>query len=129
MFHFIKSIEDINNFIDKTNSLHDGYIVGVHYANDGISKTEGGHYLEPDKTKLILQILITSIWDTVVEIEFEDLFEWQIEARQFCDITDTSVFFNEKNRIVWMDGVYTNAEEMKKGSYVIAGSMKWRIAE
>ena len=29
MLHSIKSPNDIKDFIDKTNSLHDGYVVGV----------------------------------------------------------------------------------------------------
>ena len=126
MLHSIKSIKDINNFLEETNSLHDGYVVEVRYNNDGISKIEGGHYFEPSKTKLVLQILVTSIWDAVVEIEFENLLEWQIKDNQ-SDIFDVSVFFNENNLIVWMDDIYISAEEMKKGSYVIAESMKWRI--
>ena len=128
MFHSIKSIKDINHFLDKTNSLHDGYIVGVTYTNNGISKIEGGHYFEPGKTRLILQILVTSIWDTVVEIEFDNLLEWQIKDRHW-DIIGVSVFFNNKNLIVWMDDIYTDEEEMKKGSYVIAESMKWQITK
>lgn len=129
MFHLVKSIEDINNFLDKTNLLHDGYVVGVKYINSGISKTERGHFFEPEKAKLILQILVTSIWDAVVEIEFDGLFEWQIKDNQFSDIINTSVFFNSENRIVWLDDIYTGTEAMKKKSYVIARSMKWRIIE
>ena len=126
MLHSIKSIKDINNFLEETNSLHDGYVVNVRYNNDGISKIEGRYYFEPSKTKLGLQILVTSICDAVVEIEFENLLEWQIKDNQ-SDIFDVSVFFNENNLIVWMDDIYISAEEMKKGSYVIAESMKWRI--
>ena len=126
MLRSIKNIKDINIFLEETNSLHDGYVVNVRYNNDGISKIEGGHYFEPSKTKLVLQILVTSIWDAVVEIEFENLLEWQIKDNQ-SDIFDVSVFFNENNLIVWMDDTYISAEEMKKGSYVIAESMKWRI--
>lgn len=129
MLNLVKSIEDINNFLDKTNSLHDGYVVGVKYINSGISKTERGHFFEPEKTKLVLQILLTSIWDAVVEIEFDGLFEWQIKDNQFSDIINTSVFFSSENRIVWMNDIYTGTEAMKKGSYVIAESMKWRIIE
>jgi hypothetical protein len=128
MLNLVKSVEDINNFLDKTNSLHDGYVVGVKYINSGISKTERGHFFEPEKTKLVLQILVTSIWDAVVEIEFDGLFEWQIKDNQFSGIINTSVFF-DKNRIVWLDDIYTDTEAMKKGSYVIAASMKWRIIE
>ena len=126
MLRSIKNIKDINIFLEETNSLHDGYVVNVRYNNDGISKIEGGHYFEPSKTKLVLQILVTSIWDAVVEIEFENLLEWQIKDN-YSDIFGVSVFFNEKNLIVWMDDIYTSAEDMKKGSYVIAESMKWRI--
>ena len=128
MFNEIKTSEDIQVFLEKTNYLHDGYIIDVRYTNNGISKTENGHYFEPDKTKLILQILVTSIWDTLVEIEFESLFEWQIKYNQ-SDILNTFVRFDEQNRIVWSEDYYTNADEAKKGSYVIASSMKWRIVE
>ena len=128
MLNLVRSTEDINNFLDKTNALHDGYVVGVKYINSGISKTERGHFFEPEKTKLVLQILLTSIWDAVVEIEFDGLFEWQIKDNQFSGIINTSVFF-DKNRIVWLDDIYTDTEAMKKGSYVIAASMKWRIIE
>ena len=126
MLRSIKNIKDINIFLEETNSLHDGYVVNVRSNNDGISKIEGGHYFEPSKTKLVLQILVTSIWDAVVEIEFENLLEWQIKDNH-SDIFGVSVFFNEENLIVWMDDIYTSAEDMKKGSYVIAESMKWRI--
>ena len=71
---------------------------------------------------------MTSIWDAVVEIEFENLLEWQIKDNQ-SDIFDVSVFFSENNLIVWMDDIYTSAEDMKNGSYVIAESMKWRITK
>ena len=126
--HSINNTNDINEFLDKTNSLHDGYVIGVKYVNNGISKIEGGHYFEPSKTKLILQILVTSIWDAVAEIEFENLVEWQIKGNQ-SGIFGVSVFFNEDNLIVWTDDIYTSAENMKKRSYVIAESMKWRIIE
>ncbi len=128
MLHSIKGINDINDFLDKTNALHDGYVIEVKYNNNGISKIDGGHYFEPAKTKLILKILVTSICDAVVEIEFENLLEWQIKDN-LSDIFDVSVFFNEDNLIVWMDDIYTNAKEIKKGSYVIAESMKWRITK
>ncbi len=128
MFNEIKTSEDIQTFLDKTNYLHDGYIIDVRYTHKGISKIENGHYFEPHKTKLILQILVTSIWDALVEIEFESLFEWQIKDNQ-SDILNTFVRFDEQNRIVWSDDYYTNIDEMKNGSYVIASSMKWRIIE
>ena len=63
-----------------------------------------------------------------MEIEFENLLEWQIKDNQW-DITDTAVIFNEQQWIVWTDDAYSNENEMKKGSYVIAKSMKWRVVE
>ena len=126
MFNEIKSSEDIKNFLDETNSLHDGYIIGVQYTNQGLLRTEGGYSIDPEQTKLILQICVTSICDTIVEIQFESIAEWQIKDNQW-DITDTAVMFNEQQRIVWLDDVYTNMAEIKNGSYVIAKSMKWRI--
>ena len=128
MFNVIKTSEDIKIFLDKTNALHDGYIVGVQYFNNGISKVEHGHIFNPDKTMLILRILVTSICYTVVEIEFENLLEWQIKDNQL-DITDTTVIFEDHNWVIWSDDVYINMDELKKGSYAIAQSMRWRIVE
>ena len=126
MFNIIKTKKDVENFLDKTNALHDGYIIGVQYTNGGITKLEYGHHFNPEQTKLIIQVLVTSIFDTIVEIEFENLLEWQIRDNQW-DITDSSIIFDENGSIIWLDDVYTTAEEIKKGSYVIAKTMQWRI--
>ena len=99
MYHMINSKEDIEQFLKETNWLHDGYIIHVDYSHNGITKLEHGHYFEPEKTKLTIQILVTSIWDAVVEIEFECLKEWQIRDHQW-DIGETSVFFDENDREV-----------------------------
>ena len=128
MFNSIKSEKDIKNFLDKTNSLHDGFILGVQYVNKGISVTGDEYHFNPEQTKLILRILVTSICDTIIEIEFENLLEWQIRDDQ-TDITDTAVIFNQQHWIVWTDNAYNNMNELKNGSYVIAQSMKWRIKE
>lgn len=128
MFNLIKVTGDIKKFLDKTNSLHDGYIIGVQYTNNGITRGEWSLNINPQQTKLVLQILVTSIYDTVVEIEFEHIFEWQIRDNQW-DISDVTVMFDNQNRIVWSDDVYINMDELKKGSYVIAKSMKWQILE
>ena len=128
MFSIIKTKENVENFLDKTNALHDGYIIGVQYTNGGITKLEYGHHFNPEQTKLTIQVLVTSIYDTIVELEFENLLEWQIRDNQW-DITDSSIIFDENGSIIWLDDVYTTAEEMKKGSYVIAKNMKWRIID
>ena len=128
MYNEIKTIKDIEFFLDKTNSLHDGYIINVHYANNGISIDGNTYYFNPEQTKLTLQILVTSICDTIIEIEFECLKEWQIKDNQ-GDITDTTVFLDKDNWILWSDDVYVNQDELKNGSYVIAKAMKWRVIE
>ena len=70
MFNEIKTEKDIQEFMDKTNQLHDGYITSVTYANNGIRKTEDGHSFFPWMTTLTLRVLVTSLWDATVEIEF-----------------------------------------------------------
>jgi hypothetical protein len=64
----------------------------------------------------------------MVELEFEGLWEWQIKENE-SDMTDTTLMFDEKKRIIWSDDQYVNMEELKKGSYAIAQSMKWRFVE
>ncbi len=131
MFNEIKTEKDIQDFIDKTNSLHDGYIIGVQYTNDVHTNVdENGYFTNPDATKLILRILVTSIWDTVVEIEFESLWKWQVLNDTYFDvILDTSVSFNDKGYIVWADDVWTDQNDLEGCSFAIAKSMKWRIVE
>ena len=127
MFNEIRTEKDIQNFIDKTNSLHDGYIIGVQYTNDIMTNVdENGYFTNPDATKLILKILVTSIWDTVVEIEFDAIREWQIKEHLW-GMTDTSIVFDKNNLIVWSNDVFTDMSDLKNRSYVIASSMKWRI--
>ena len=128
MFNSVKTQKDIKMFLDKTKSWHDGFIVGVQYLNNGISSIGDEYSFNPEETKLILRILVTSICDTLIEIEFKNLLEWQIKDNQ-CDIIDTSVIINEQGWIVWVDDTYINEEEMKKSSYAIAKSMKWRVVE
>ena len=127
MFNTMKSSDDIKTFLNKTNSLHDGYIIGVQYINDVMTNVdENGYFNNPDATKLILKILVTSIWDTVVELEFEAIREWQIKEHLW-DMTDTSIVFDENGLIVWSNDVFTDMSDLKNRSYVIASSMKWRI--
>ena len=128
MYNEIKTTKDIQLFLDESNSLHDGYIVNVNYSNNGISIEGDTYSFNPEQTKLTLQILVTSICDAIVEIQFETLLEWQIRDKQW-DMTDTSVIFDEQNWIIWSDDAYIDKDKLKKGSYVIAKSMKWRILD
>ena len=127
-FKAIRTAADIAEFLDSTNDLHDGYIIGVQYANNGITSVPHGHQFDFLKTRLTLRILVTSMNDTIVEMEFEGLWEWQIRDDQW-DMILTTLMFDEKNRIIWSDDQYVNMAELKRGSYAIAESMKWRIAK
>ena len=127
-YSYIKTKKDIECFLEKTNSLHDGYIIGVEYINDGITNLGQSRYsFDYRKKRLLLRILVTSIWDAIVEIEFAGILEWQIKENQM-DMTNTSIIL-DGNNIVWLDDVFINMDEIKNGSYVIADSMKWRIIE
>ena len=127
MFNNIETTNDIQSFLEKTNLLHDGYILSIQYTNNGIEKTKDGYCFCPCMQKLTIRILITSFYDTVVEIEFDNIHEWQI-SNVDC-IFAAYVTFNEQNLIVWSDDYFTDSDQLKKGTYVIAESMKWRVVE
>ncbi len=121
-FYSIRSQADIAQFLDRTNGLHDGFLIGVQYVHDG--HTCGNpHIIDPARTELRLRYLVTSIYDATVELVFSGLFEWQLRDSGF-DITDTSVNFDNQGRLVWTDD---SAPCLRDGSYVIAQAMKWRF--
>jgi len=128
MFIPIKSSEDIKAFRDQTNNLHDGYVIDVRYTNGGILREGNRLWFHPEQTKLVIQILITSMFDVVVELEFEEILQWQIKDTEW-DMTDNSVVIDENNWIIWSDDVYIDLDYVKERSYVIARSMKWRIVK
>ena len=49
MYNEIKSSEDIKYFLEKTNMLHDGYIIDAQYKYYGIEKTEDGLCFCPEE--------------------------------------------------------------------------------
>lgn len=122
VFHPIRTQSDIDQFLDRTNGLHDAHLIGVQYAHDGIS---GGNpcFIDPDRAELRLRCLVTSIYDAVVELVFTAPCEWQLRDNGF-DITDTAVSFDEKGRVIWTDDSDPNCRD---GSWVIARAMKWRF--
>ena len=74
----IKNLADINTFIEKTNALHDGYIISVEYRNNGIKISDEAYEFNPELTQLKIRVLITSIYDAVLEMVFENISEWKI---------------------------------------------------
>ena len=129
MYNEIKKKEDIKYFLETTNYLHDGCIIGVQYEDKGITKIENRYYHDPSLTKLTLKILVTSIWDAVVEIEFQDLYKWQIKDDQ-SGIIDTQVTIDKNGWIIWTDGSYhVNKKGQISGLFAQARTMRWRIEE
>ena len=124
-YHPIHAQSDIDLFLDRTNGLHDAYLIGVDYAHNGIS---GGNprYIDPDKAELHLRWLVTSIYDKTVELVFTAPLQWQIKEWGY-DITNTAVSLTDKGFVIWADLDSTAPEFREQGSYVIAKSMKWRF--
>ena len=124
-YHTIDSQSDIDLFLDRTNGLHDAYLIGVQYAHNGHT---GGNpsYIDPDRAELRLRWLVTSIYDRIVELVFTAPLQWQLRDQGF-DITDTAVSFTDNSFVVWADDFSTDPEVRESGSYVIAKAMKWRF--
>ena len=124
-YHTIDSQSDIDLFLDRTNGLHDAYLIGVQYAHNGHT---GGNpsYIDLDRAELRLRWLVTSIYDRIVELVFTAPLQWQLRDQGF-DITDTAVSFTDNGFVVWADDFSTDPEVRESGSYVIAKAMKWRF--
>ena len=124
-YHTIDSQSDIDLFLDRTNGLHDAYLIGVQYAHNGHT---GGNpsNIDPDRAELRLRWLVTSIYDRIVELVFTAPLQWQLRDQGF-DITDTAVSFTDNGFVVWADDFSTDPEVRESGSYVIAKAMKWRF--
>ena len=124
-YHTIASQSDIDLFLDRTNGLHDAYLIGVDYVHNG--HTCGNpHYIDPDMAELRLRWLGTSIYDKTVELVFTAPLEWQIKEWGY-DITNPAVSLTDKGFVIWADLDSTAPEFREQGSYVIAPAMKWRF--
>ena len=126
-YHPINSQTDIDLFLDRTNCLHDAYLIGVDYVHNGIS---GGNpcYFDVDKAELRLRWLVTSIYDKTVELVFATPLEWQLkDLESGWDIINTAVSITESGLVIWADDFSTAPEFREQYSYVIAKSMKWRF--
>ena len=122
--------EDAKAFIQAVNDLHDGEITDIRYHFNGITKLpEGGHMYEPDKTELKITVLVTSIWDSVVELVFESLDDWQLGGYSGSCIYDILVDFSDRGFVIWTTGCSTDMAVMQEADFVISRRMKWRFVE
>jgi hypothetical protein len=83
---------------------------------------------EPDKTELKITVLVTSIWDSVVELVFEELDDWQLKSNQM-GIYGTLVEFSDQGRVIWTTAHSTDMKYIQESNYVISRHMKWRFIE
>ena len=126
----ILTLEDAKAFIQAVNSLHDGEITDIRYQFNGITKLpEGGHMYAPDMTEMRITVLVTSIWDSVVELVFESLDDWQLGGCSGSCIYDVLVDFNDQGFVIWTTGCSTDMAVMQEADFVIARRMKWRFVE
>ena len=118
-YYAIKTEKDIQNFLDKTNGLHDAYLTSVCYSHNGHSG-RNPHLIDDKQTELRLRFLITSIHDAEVEIVFSEVSEWNIYNNGF-EVPGTSVSFTDQGKILWKDDDIEDA-----GSFVVAQEMMWK---
>ena len=122
--------EDAKSFVEAVNSLHDGEITDIHYQFNGITKLpEGGHMYAPDMTEMRITVLVTSIWDSVVELVFEALDDWQLGGHSGSCIYDILVDFSDRGFVIWTTGCSTVMAVMQEADFVISRRMKWRFVE
>ena len=114
-YYVIRNSHDIASFINTTNGLHDGYLVSAHYEHTGF---EWGNplYVDEQKAVLELRIMVTSRNNTLIELVFDAVREWQIKENQ-DEMLDTSISFTDDGLILWRSD----------DDYVISKSMKWRM--
>ena len=122
----IKNLADIDTFIEKTNALHDGYIIDVEFHNKGIKPIVGGYHFDWTLRRLKIRVLITSMQDAVLEMVFEHILEWKISEAQ-DDILEVGLGFDDKGFIIWANDAECMHNVKENDSYVIAEKMKGRI--
>lgn len=124
----VRTSSDVQNFMEAVNSLHDGYVLSVNYVNNGIFREGHELWLVPERNELRVTVMVTSIWDSMVELVFESVEKWRMSGSTY-DIFDVLVEFDSNGSVIWTTGFSTEPKVMEENSYVIAKSMKWRFIE
>ena len=124
-YRIISDEQDAAAFLSETNGLHDGYIVSVDYQHHGYTWGDP-LYIDPEKTKLVLRVMVTSIYDTLIEMVFEGIKDLQIKDVGY-ELLDPSISFSKDGSITWCGDLSTGPDPMRDSSYVVASMMKWRI--
>ena len=121
----ISTEKDVAEFLSEANGLHDGYIVSIDYQHQGY--TWGNPmYIDPEKTRLVLRVMVTSIYNTLIEIVFEGIKDFQIKDVEY-ELLDSSISFSKDGFITWCGDLSTEPDSLRDSNYAIASMMKWRI--
>ena len=124
-YHIISDEIDAAAFLSEANGLHDGYIVSVDYQHHGY--TWGNPmYIDPEKTKLVLRVMVTSIYNTLIEMVFEYIKDFQIKDEEF-GLLDSSITFSKEGYVTWCEDLTTEPDSLRDSNYVVSKVMKWRI--
>ena len=125
-YNYIKNKDGAELFLQKTNGLHDGYIVGFEYVNNGIEARNGGISVCSEKSELTLRILITSLEENpTVEIVFKGISGLQIRNGTSYVFGSTIGF--DEGAVIWTDAHSCEREVIRENSFVKASAMYWRF--
>lgn len=124
-YYEIRNEQDAAAFLSETNGLHDGYIVSVNYQHQGYA-WGNPMFIDPKKSKLVLNVMVTSIYNTLVELVFEDIKDFQIKDVNY-DLLDSSIVFSEDGFVTWCGDYSCEPDILRESNYVAAGTMKWCI--
>ena len=121
---YINNQKDAEYFIEQCNGLHDGLILSFSFQHNGISN--GGYRIDYSKTKLTMQVLVTSHIDKIiVEMVFEGIFNWNI-CSGMTDIYGSNFAF-DRHGIIWTDAFSTDPKIYKENTYIQAHYIGWKI--
>ncbi len=124
-YRIISDEKEAEVFLSEANGLHDGYIVSVDYQHQGY--TWGNPlYIDPEKTKLVLRVMVTSICDALIEIVFESIKDFQMKDADY-GLLDSSISFSKDGYVTWCGDLSTEPDALRNSNFVISKVMKWRI--
>ena len=83
-------------------------------------------YIDPEKTKLVLRVMVTSIYNTLIEIAFEGIKDFQIKNEEY-GLLDSSISFSKDGFVTWCGDLSAEPNSLRDSNYVVARMMKWRI--
>ena len=124
-YRIISDEQDAAAFLSETKGLHDGYIISVDHQHHGYTWGDP-LYIDTEKTKLVLRVMVTSIYDTLIEMVFESIKDFQIKDADY-ELLDSSISFSKDGYVTWCGDLSTEPDSLRNSNFVISKVMKWRI--